>query len=140
MFFYTHALVAVAMVSFFTVEPLHLLTAALIGALPDLDILFSHRKWFSHSIFSTLIFTLVAYAASSFSVSWAFITFIAAGSHVLTDCLTKSGVPLFGPFKKKDVALPLFLSSGHMVNITFILISCIILGSNLAIALKWTMS
>ena len=136
MFFYTHALVAVAMVSFFTVEPFYLLAAALIGALPDLDIFISHRKWFSHSLFSTLVFTLTAYIASSFSLSWAFITFVAALSHVLTDILTKSGVPLFGPLRKGDVAIPLFLSSGRKTNLAFILISCIILGSNLALALR----
>ncbi len=131
MFWYAHLLFSLAMVSLLIVDPMLLLLAALLSLVPDIDKPFGHRHWFSHSIFTALIFSIVAFVASGFQHVYALVAFLAVSSHVLLDFITKSGVPILYPWRKKHYGLRLFSAHNSMVNRTAAAVSLLVFLFNL---------
>lgn len=131
MFWHAHLAFGLAIVSTVTVDPMLLLLGALLALVSDLDKPFGHRHWFSHSIYAALMFAAVALIASGFQPIYAIVVFIAVASHVALDFLTKSGVPILYPWKKKHYGLRLFSANNKKANGAIVIMSLLVLLSNL---------
>lgn len=131
MFWYAHLFLGVGVVSFFTLDPIVLTLAAFLSMIPDLDRPFGHRRWFSHSIFVAFVFAVVGLVASRFNLLYAWAVFLAASSHVLSDFLTKSGVPILYPWKKNHYGLRAFPAHSKTMNKSFMLLGIFLLLFNL---------
>ena len=131
MFWYAHLLFGLAIVSILTPDPMLLLLAALLSLISDMDKPLGHRHWFSHSIFAALIFSAVAFIASGFQPIYAIVAFLAVASHVVLDFLTKSGVPILHPWKKRHYGLRVFSAHNKKANSVVLIISLLVLLFNL---------
>ncbi len=131
MFWYAHLAFGLAIVSIFTVDPMLLVLAALVSLVPDMDRVIAHRQWFSHSIYAALILSGVAFAASGFQPMYALVAFLALSSHVLLDSVTKSGVPILHPWKKKHYGLRWFSAHNRKVNAAVTVMSLLFLLFNM---------
>jgi len=127
----THLAFGLGLASFFTLDPIVLALAGFLSILPDFDRPFGHRGWFSHSIFAAFIFSLTGLIASSFNLLYAWIVFLSVSSHSLIDIFTKSGVPLFYPWKEESYSVAMFSAHGWIVNKAFMLLGLIMLAYNL---------
>jgi inner membrane protein len=127
----THLLFGLGVVSFFTLNPVALSIAAVISILPDLDAPFGHRQWFSHSFSASAIFSATGFIASSFNFFYAAVIFLSASIHILLDSMTKSGVPLFHPWKKKAYGLRFFISHNRFSNALFMFLGLFMLFYNI---------
>jgi len=130
MLWYAHMLIAAAAVSFYTLNPYLILLGALVAVVPDLDHPFGHRGWFSHSILAISVMSVIIYFFAR-DVALLITVFIALGSHLLADLITKSGIPLLYPAVKKSISIPLFPSTGRKTNKLAALIGLCILSLNL---------
>lgn len=86
-----------------------------------------HRTWITHSLTTVVIATGVTYVAldrlmpgSRIAIYLALAIFSATLSHVLLDSLTKSGVPLLGPFDDTKRGLRWFKGNNVFVNWAFL--------------------
>jgi membrane-bound metal-dependent hydrolase YbcI (DUF457 family) len=131
MFWYTHLAFAIGVASFLTVDPLLLGFAGLVGVLPDIDRIFAHRSWVSHSLLSSLVLGAAAFIASGFNLFFGLLVLIASLSHTLVDLFTKSGVPILYPISDANHGLRLFSAHNRAVNKAFIIVALLILLFNL---------
>lgn len=74
---------------------LAVLPFALLGALPDVDLLFGTHSTYTHSLGATLIVLLAARAVTG-RWAWAFGAAFAYGSHILLDWLGNDTTPPIG--------------------------------------------
>ncbi|MGZ4912376.1 MAG: metal-dependent hydrolase [Halobacteriota archaeon] len=111
-----------------TSKPLVLLSAGIafiLGTLPDLDTrvplrVIGHRSGFSHSFFTIVIVSLLAYLIFSNSPPLELIivpaTAGAIASHILLDTLTVSGCPLLWPLTRHRYSAHLCTYDNALVN------------------------
>ena len=130
----THVLFPVALASFLSREASYLLAAGFFGILSDFDLLLKIRhRGFTHSlIFLFLISILIYYLDKSLVI----FALIGVGSHILLDSMTKSGVQLFYPKKKKYRILS-FRYDSFVLNGLIILFSLYILEKNGVVGWKF---
>jgi membrane-bound metal-dependent hydrolase YbcI (DUF457 family) len=106
--------------------------ALILGPLPDLDARTSlkfigHRSGISHSIFTVVLFSGLAYVLLSNYPPLDLIIIPAVigaiTSHILLDALTISGCPLFWPFMRHRVSARLCRYDNRVVNTAIIVLS-----------------
>jgi membrane-bound metal-dependent hydrolase YbcI (DUF457 family) len=129
-----HILFSLGVVSFFTIDPIVLTLAGFLAVVPDLDKPFHHRAWFSHSIYAAIIFSVVGFVASNYNVSYAIVVFLAISSHVVLDFITKSGVPILHPWKKKHYGLRAVKAHDKASNRAFMVLGAMMLAYNFWVA------
>lgn len=125
----THLAFGLGVASLVTIDPILLILAGILSILPDLDAPFGHRSWFSHSLLAALIFSVVAFLASS-SLLVAWLVLICFLIHILLDLFTKSGVPLFFPIGG-NFGLRLVASKDKMMNKVFMVAGLLLLLVNI---------
>ncbi len=130
MFWYTHALFGLSLVSLITSDPSLLVLGLCVSIIPDLDKLLGHRRWFSHSPFSAAFLSLVVLPLSSPLHS--LVVFVSLISHILLDLVTKSGLPLLYPVRTTNYGLRLVSAHSKRANKLFMLLGLLIL------LCKWT--
>jgi len=137
MLWYAHVSVALAAVSFYTLDPFLLVVAGLVSLLPDLDRPFGHRKWFSHSLLAVgvISFVLLVYSRDPLLVLTIFVALL---THLLVDLLTKSGIPFIFPLKRHNVGLPLVKSSGRKTNKAIAIACLTVFALNIISTLEYT--
>ena len=123
----THVLFPVALASFLTKDANFLFATGLFGILSDIDILLriKHRG-FTHSL---LFLFLIIYLVYLLDKSIVIFAFIGLASHIFLDSLTKSGVQLLYPAKKRFRILT-FRYDSIVLNALMILLSLYILKKN----------
>jgi inner membrane protein len=84
-----------------------------IGVSLILIALSSHRNGLTHSLTGMILFALiVGYVGNIYNMPHIALYFILGyGMHLICDMATSRGVPLFYPFRKKNVKLPITYSS-----------------------------
>ncbi len=126
--FFCILLWSIALPNAVTSKPFILLSGAIafiLGTLPDLDTrvplrVIGHRSGFSHSFFTIVIASLLAYLIFSSSPPLERIivpaTAGAIASHVLLDTLTVSGCPLLWPFTRRRYSAHVCAYDNTLVN------------------------
>ena len=103
-----------------------LLLGSFCGVLPDFDLKISsklHRGWGSHSFLTAVMVGIVTYVVfmffsrlQSFALLGSVVAFLATLSHILSDMLTDSGVPLLWPLRRKRISLTPINSVNRVLN------------------------
>jgi inner membrane protein len=88
-----------------------------IGVSLILIALSSHRNGLTHSLTGMILFTLVVgYLGNIYNITNLPLYFILGyGMHLLCDMATSRGIPLFYPFRKKNVKFPVTYSSNSKI-------------------------
>ncbi|ADC66274.1 membrane-bound metal-dependent hydrolase [Ferroglobus placidus DSM 10642] len=123
----THVVFPVALASFLTKDANFLFATGLFGILSDIDVLLKIKhRGFTHSL---LFLFLILYLVYIFDRSLLIFAFIGLTSHIFLDSLTKSGVQLFYPAKRRFRILT-FRYDSVILNTLIILLSLYILKKN----------
>ena len=96
------------------------ITASLLGLLPDIDLAvrLRHREYTHNFTFAALMALLV----SRINAKLALATFASISLHVLADLLTMQKFPPLYPFSRKRYALKLFRSNDPTLNFTLFIL------------------
>lgn len=98
------------------------------ASLPDIDIYLSnllskdlHRTYYTHSLLSVAIITILAFIVSliilyPFVLYVTFVVFISLFSHVLLDSFTVMGVPIYGPWDYRMLGWKTLKSNDNNIN------------------------
>ncbi len=123
----THILFPVALASFLSRDASYLLATGLFGILSDVDLILKLRhRGFTHSLTFLILTLFLVYHLDETLVPFAL---IGIGSHILLDSMTKGGVQLLYPAKKKYRILS-FKYDSFVLNSLIILLSLYILKKN----------
>ena len=112
--------------------PFCLMLGSFFGVAPDFDLYLSrklHRSWLSHSFFTAVLVGITVYVGFMFfsrlqpyALLSSIVAFLATLSHILSDMLTDSGVPLLWPIRRKRISLTPINSVNRVLNTVAVMV------------------